>query len=244
MEPAGVVIVLVRPSRAANVAAACRAMKNMGLSTLRLVAPPPALELAENRASAYGAWDVFDAAAAFPDLVGAVSDATLVVGTSGKEQPRTWTPRELARRSREGAGRLAVVFGPEASGLSGDELRLCHATVRIPSDAAQPSLNLAQAVLVVAYELFLARLEAQPPVPQGPPGASAGELEGALAELQRSLLGLGYLNPQNPEPILGELRALLVRAAPSVREVALLRGLARQLAWAASRVVAADAGDA
>lgn len=243
MHPAGVVIVLVRPRRAANVAAACRAMKNMGLCELRLVDPDPDLALAEQRGAAYGAWDVLDAATRAPDLVSAVADATLVAGTSGKTAS-AWTPRALAREFRERGGRLAVVFGPEDSGLTRDELRLCHATVRIPSDDAQPSLNLAQAVLVVAYELFLERGLAAEPARDEERPASAGELEAALQELQHALVGLGYLNPQNPEAILGELRALLVRAAPRPREVALLRGLGRQLAWAAARVVGAPAGDA
>lgn len=243
MEPAGVVIVLVRPRRAANVAAACRAMKNMGLASLRLVSPPSDLGAADTRASAYGAWDVLDGAEAYSDLAAAVSDASLVVGTSGRVQG-AWTPRDLARRAREKAGPLAVVFGPEASGLTTEELRLCHGTVRIPSDPAHPSLNLAQAVLVVAYELFVARFEGAGATPPPAAGVTAGELEGVLAALRTALVPLGYLNPQNPEPILGELRALLVRAAPTPRELDLLRGLARQLAWAASRVVPADAGDA
>jgi TrmH family RNA methyltransferase len=239
-----VVIVLLRPRRAENVAAVCRAMKNMGLSALRLVGPPPELGSSEARGAAYGAWDVLDGAATPPDLVAAVSDATFVVGTSGKADGPVWSPRALAREAVARGGRLAVVFGPEASGLTNEELRLCHATLRIPSDPAQPSLNLAQAVLVVAYELFLAR----PYAPSGPPAASpvatAGELEAALGELQGALVPLGYLNPQNPEPILAELRALLVRAAPTSREVALLRGLARQLAWAAARTGAARGGNA
>ncbi len=243
MEPAGVVIVLVRPRRAANVAAACRAMKNMGLSELRLVSPPPDLGSAESRALAYGAWEVLDGATAFPALAAAVADATLVAGTSGKASD-TWTPRLLARQARDRGGRVAVVFGPEASGLTSEELRLCHVTVRIPSDGAQPSLNLAQAVLVVAYELFVAGLESSAEAMPSAPAATAGELEAVLAALKSALVPLGYLNAQNPEPILGELRALLARAAPSRREIELLRGLARQLRWAASRVVPADAGDA
>jgi tRNA (cytidine32/uridine32-2'-O)-methyltransferase len=239
MRLADFVIVLVRPSRPANVAAACRAMKNMGIGALRIVEPPADLNASENRALAYGAWDVLDAAVQPATLLSAVADATLVVGTSAKAGSTAWTPRELAREAakRGAGGRVAVVFGPEASGLTNEELALCHATVRIPTDGRQPSLNLAQAVLIVAYELLLA-VPALAGLPEPPPAALAkvGDLERALLELRSALTDLGYLNRQNPGAILAELRALLVRAAPSPREVALLRGLARQLTWASSRI--------
>jgi TrmH family RNA methyltransferase len=129
---------------------------------------------------------------------------------------------------------MAVVFGSEANGLGREELALCHQLVRIPTEPAHPSLNLAQAVLVVAYELYTA-LE---PQPAGEPSqrATAGELEAALSQLEQGLLGIGYLNQQNPAPVLAELRRLLARAAPTPREAGLLRGLARQISWAAARI--------
>jgi TrmH family RNA methyltransferase len=239
-----VVIVLVRPARAANVAAACRAMKNMGMAALRLVGPHAPLSEPSERAPAYGAFDVLDGAQDCASLREAVADATFVVATSGRPDLTAVTPRELAQRAqaRGGGGRMAVVFGPEASGLTSDELRLCHATVRIPTDAAHPSLNLAQAVLVVAYELFLVDLGAQPPE-QEAARATAGDLEDALADLRGGLLAVGYLPEANPEPILGELRALLARASPTSREVSLLRGVARQVAWAGQRIASARGRD-
>src|SRR6185295_665950 len=135
MDGASVDIVLVRPSRPANVAAACRAMKNMGLAHLILVGGPPGLDDPEARALAYGAWDVLDGARHVDDLAAATADARLVVGTTGKPGEPAWTPRELATLAPaqlEG-GRLAVVFGPEASGLRADELARCHRLVRIPT---------------------------------------------------------------------------------------------------------------
>lgn len=234
MDPSRIDVVLVRPARAANIAAACRAMKNMGLSRLSLV--EPAVRVDEKSARvAWRAWDVLEGARRHPDLASAVAGAALVAGTSG-EADDAWSPRQLAARSgrRCGEGRLALVFGPESSGLTRDEQLLCHVMVRVPTAAAQPSLNLAQAVLLMAYELRLAagageeRRAAQP--------ATAGELEQALASLRRGLLGIGYLNPQGPERLLGELRRLVARAGPSAREVALLRGLGRQIEWAASEL--------
>jgi TrmH family RNA methyltransferase len=233
MDLARVTIVLVRPSRPANVAAACRAMKNMGLRRLRIVDPPEGLDDWDARAPAYKAWDVLDGAERAASLSEAVAESTLVVGTTGRgDVAGTWTPRQLAgeAESRAAGGGLAVVFGPESSGLTSLELGLCHALVHVPTDPAQPSLNLAQAVLLLAYELRVAAGGDEPPV--GDERAAAGDIEQALQELRGALLDIGYLDPLNPDHILIELRRLAARAGPTSREVNLLRGLARQMSWA------------
>lgn len=243
----------MRPSRAANVAAACRAMKNMGLSTLWLVDAKPGLADPAARALAYGAWDVLDGARRAAALGEAVAASGSVVGTSALETDGAWSPRRLAAEAEALAGGrpLSLVFGPEATGLTAAERDLCHVLVRIPAAPAQPSLNLAQAVLLVAYELrlgFLARAEpGTADAPQGTdaaggvPGvgalagearAPAGDVEQAIVELREGLLEIGYLDAQNPDRILAELRGLVTRARPTAREVLLLRGLARQAAWA------------
>jgi tRNA (cytidine32/uridine32-2'-O)-methyltransferase len=238
--------VLVRPSRPSNVAAACRALKNMGMRSLRLVSPPPDLHEETHRALAYGAWDVLDGARTCASLAEAVADTHLVVGTSGRASAEAVAPRALAEIvSGRPSDRVALVFGPEASGLRNDELALCHLTVRIPSDPECPSLNLAQAVLVVAYELrvaALARASASPETTTPEP-AAVGEVEAALRDLQRVLLAIGYLNAADPDGLVGEGRALLSRARATPREVTLLRGLARQIAWAA-RIAEPGAGEA
>lgn len=228
-------VVLVRPARPANVAAACRAMKNMGLGVLRIVEPPPGLADPEVRSLAYGAWEVLDGARTAASLLEAVSDATLVAGTSGRPLPDAWTPRRLAREGGERArgGRISLVFGPERTGLTNQELDLCHLRIHIPTSAEHSSLNLAQAVLVLAYELHLPVPEE--PAPDGPrvdAPAPAGELEQAVQDLRAGLLEVGYLNPAQPDEVLAELRRLLARAGPTPREVTLLRGLARQIRWA------------
>jgi TrmH family RNA methyltransferase len=236
MEPSRVEIVLVRPSRPANVAAACRAMKNMGLTRLCLVEPPVGLSDPEARALAYGAWDVLDGARVAPSLADAVAASTFVVGTTGRDLPGAWTPRRLAREAsgRSAGGALSVVFGPEASGLTSAELALCHVEVHAPTHPDHASINLAQAVLLVAYELRLATGagEAGGSEDAAPDQATAGELEAAVQDLRAALLDAGYLDPANPDLILAELRRLLARAAPTRREVTLLRGLARQVGWA------------
>jgi tRNA (cytidine32/uridine32-2'-O)-methyltransferase len=231
-------IVLVRPARPANVAAACRAMKNMGLGRLRLVEPPPGLEAPEARALAYGAWDVLDAASVESSLRDAVSGSLLVVGTSGRASAESWTPREFAAsaETRAMGGRISIVFGPEASGLRNDELDLCQARVHIPTAADHSSLNLAQAVLILGYEIFLAASRDAPRVPSQQ-RATAGEIEEALDGLREGLLGIGFLNEENPGAILAEARRWIARSAPTRREITLLRGVGRQVEWAA-RVIA------
>jgi TrmH family RNA methyltransferase len=214
-------------------------MKNMGARRLRLVDPPPDLDEREARSLAHGAWDVLDAAERFATLREAVADAAFVAGTSARDVAGALSARRFAEQAA-GAGPLAIVFGPEASGLRNDELALCEATIRIPTDAAQTSLNLAQAVLVIAYELFLAG-QRPGPVP-APARAPAGEVNVAIDELGAALAAIGYLNPQNPASILAELAALVRRAAPTGREVALLRGVARQVLWSARRVAPSESG--
>jgi TrmH family RNA methyltransferase len=209
-------------------------MKNMGLRRLVLVEPPEGLDDRDTRAPAYHAWDILDGARVVDTLPEAVEGATLVVGTTGRaDVPGTWTPRQLAAAAEEraGGGDLAVVFGPESSGLSTPELGLCHALVHARTDQAQPSINLAQAVLLVAYELRLASGAAGEPLPPLE-RAPTGEVEQALADLRVALLDVGFLDPLNPDHILTELRRLIARAGPTRREVTLLRGLARQVGWA------------
>ena len=158
---ARVEVVLVRPTRPANVAAACRAMKNMGLrAPARWSMPADRLDRRRRGRSPTApgtCWTAPRAAA----LREAVADCTLVAGTSGRPHgPTPGRRAELAEQApaRAGGGRIAVVFGPEAGGLRNDELALCHVRVHIPTDPAHPSLNLAQAVLLVAYEIRLAAL--------------------------------------------------------------------------------------
>ena len=219
-------------------------MKAMGLSRLCLVGARADVAAPEARALAYGAWDVLDGAARAGSLAEAVRSSVLVAGTSGRVfEGEVFSPRRLAEEGggRSGPGRTSIVFGPEQSGLSREELALCHLTVHVPTHEGQPSLNLAQAVLVVAYELRLASLAAPAPSPARPheadlTPATSGEWEDALRDFRDAALGIGYLNPQNPDRLLAEWRHLLARAVPTRREVTLLRGLARQMAFAAGAI--------
>lgn len=247
------VAVLVDPARPANVGAAARALKNFG-GELRLVRGEHALPggpgHAEARALAWNAGDVLDSARSFATLEEAIADASWSAGTSsraagpGEEllDPRAFAA-EAARLPRGGAGERAViacVFGSEESGLSNEELALCRARLRIPARSEQPSLNLAQAVVIVAYEVACA-VEAEASAAGAPSGDRAeGAAEPAREEDLSRLAGAfqdlatraGYLNPQAPGHVLAELRRMLARARPTAREVTLLQGLVAQLRWA------------
>jgi tRNA/rRNA methyltransferase len=239
MTPDRVRLVLHRPQSAENIGAAARVMKNFGLGRLVLVAPPawagpprgggPGTAqddvLARARRMARRASDVLEAAEVHPDLRAALGPATWVCGTTSRAlegRPRL-DPRQLAAEltRRSAAGEVAVVFGEERRGLSDAELELCAAVCTIPTGAAYDSMNLAQAVAVIAYELAVAAPAGAAPPAGGEPARHA-TVE-ALWDRARAVLGrAGYLNPQNPEHILADLRRLLARADPTQREVELL----------------------
>jgi tRNA (cytidine32/uridine32-2'-O)-methyltransferase len=238
MRPDRIDVVLVRPSRPGNVAAACRALKNMGIERLTLVGESTGFVGEEARALAYGAWDLLDSAQSVGSLREAVAGCSFVAATTGRPGESRFSPRSFfgAADGLVGAGRLGLVFGPEATGLTNEELALCRAHITIPTHASHSSLNLAQAVAIVAYEARTSGGKGEAESRDEPARATAGELEAAIQELGEGLEGIGYLNPSSPGPILAELRRLLARAAPTRREVTLLRGMARQIAWAARRV--------
>lgn len=222
-------VVLVRPARSDNVGGACRALKNMGFGAPILVAPT-GLDRALAARVAWGAEDLVAGAREVESLDQAVADVQFVAATSGRAA-ESWTPRQLAAHLASRGGRAALVFGPEADGLGKGERRRADVVVRIPTAEEQSSLNLAQAVLLLTWELRLALADA-PLRPAAVAAASPGDVQAALGELGAALAAIGYVDPARPGPVLAELRHLLARAEPSAREIVLLRGLARQMRWA------------
>ncbi|HHO67905.1 MAG TPA: RNA methyltransferase [Gammaproteobacteria bacterium] len=222
-------VVLVRTSHPGNIGAAARAMKNMGLTDLRLVAPAQ-FPHAEATARASGADDLLAAARLYPTVEAAIADATLVVGASAR--PRSLPvplldPRGCARRVLEepDPARVAILFGNERSGLSNTEIDLCHALVQIPTNPVYASLNLAAAVQVIGYELRMAALAGQvAPAPQTD-YASAGQMEQFYAHLEQTLIEIGFLDPDNPRQLMRRLRRLYNRARPDQNEINILRGI-------------------
>jgi TrmH family RNA methyltransferase len=227
--------VLFEPTHPGNIGAVARAMKTMGYSELVLVNPPPEFNCVESRAMASGAQDVLEGARVAGSLHAAVEGCGLVVGASARYRrlgcPEL-DPRECALQLAD-AARLrpaALVFGPERSGLSNDELDLCHAIVYIPANPAYSSLNLSQAVQVLAYELRqLERFERVLPPPEAPP-ARPEDMEIFYEHLQRALLGSGFLNPDNPRHLMRRLRRLFNRARLDDNELNIMRGILSSLA--------------
>jgi tRNA/rRNA methyltransferase len=252
-------IVLHRPSSADNLGAAARAMKNFGLSRLVVVTPPAwagaprgggegtaqADVMARAARLARHATDLLDRAEFHADLRGALGPVTWVCGTTSRavEGRPQLSPRQLGEEMARRAvtGEVALVFGEERRGLSDAELELCHAVCTIPTSPDYDSMNLAQAVAVLCYELARgagAGLGGSPERGAGGDAAAAEPARHATVEalwerLTVLLATTGYLNPQNPEQILAEWRRLLTRAEPTQREVELLlaaiRSLERQL---------------
>ena len=228
-------IVLVGTQHPGNMGSAARAMKTMGLSRLFLVAPEK-IPNAESYALAAGADDVLGAATICEALAEAVADCRLVLGSSARTRRAQWEelpPRAAAARPTGEAasgGEVALVFGRERTGLSNDELQLCHAAVHIPANPDYSSLNLAAAVQVLSYELRLALLALAPGgdagdgEPSDPP-ASHAQMEGFFAQLAQALDDIDFHKGRTPDSAMRKLRRLYLRAGLDEREVRILRGI-------------------
>lgn len=231
-------IVLVNTSHPGNVGGVARAMKNMGLSDLRLVTPQD-YPSAEATARASGADDLLAQAQVLDDLDEALAGSRLVLGTSARQRTLRWPeldPRQAAARLLDAArtGPVAVLFGRERTGLTNEELDRCQALIHIPSNPEYSSLNLAAAVQVLSYELRMAALEHAPAAVPAPTGgelpASHEELERLYAHLEETLLLLEFLDPDNPRHLMRRLRRLFAKADPTINEVNILRGILTQAA--------------
>ncbi len=226
-------IVLVRPEHAGNIGAAARALKNFGLSRLDLVAPECGHLTSDSLKMAYGARDVIEGARIHASLREALADTrwAAAFGMARPDRPDAVWLADAAPALADQAQTLetALVFGPERSGLSNDELALCHQLVAVPTDPAQPSINLAQTVLLGCYELTRATAS-QPASPREL--ASGAEIDGLTDHLDKTLHAIGFLQPPQGRRLLHELRAFISRAEPSPREVRVFRGILRQIGWA------------
>ncbi len=228
-------IVLVEPQSPGNIGMVCRAMKNMGVSRLRLVNgcdrfDPEALKFAVS------ARDLLEQAQVYPSLEAALADASISVATTrrtGKYRQELMTPPQVAEMVLQSSGGIAaLVFGREDHGLTTEELSRCSLQATIPSSSEYGSLNLAQSVLIFCYELF--NCSAVKSSDSERALAPSSELEPLFAHLQATLLSIGYLNPQNPDHIMRSLRRILFRSGLDSREIAVLRGIFSQIDWAAN----------
>lgn len=241
--------VLFKPKSPGNIGASARALKNMGCRDLRIVQPAGFTIANDNeragprqgprrddaKAMAVHGRDVLAAATIHPELDSALADRTLVVGTTARAglyrseaRPLREVSHELSALSE--VNRIALVFGPEDCGLTNEELKLCQRLITIPTAPEYPSLNLAQAVMIVAYELMLASGAARefPPTQQWAP---IPEVDAMLARMAQALVAIGFLPEDNPDHIMFALRAMLGRAGLRPRELDIMNGIASQILW-------------
>ena len=235
-------VVLVNTSHPGNIGGAARAMKNMGLERLYLVAPQ---EFPASRAvwRAAGAAELLDTAVVVSTLDEAIAGCGLVVGTSARERRIPWPmldPRECGQRVwMESADHdVALVFGREDRGLTNDELRKCTYHVHIPSNPDYSSLNLAAAVQVLAYEVRMSALVELPSTvlenKWDVPPARTKELEHYFEHLEQVLVDIGFHDRENPRQTMTRLRRLLARIRPDTMELSIMRGVltaVQNLVW-------------
>jgi TrmH family RNA methyltransferase len=237
-------VVLVRPREEGNVGSVARAMANMGLERLILV--EPAAEIGKvATAFAHGAKHVLDGVTRVASLAEALAPFRRVVGTTSMRDRRQSVPllipRELPARLAQDPPDTptALLFGPEVGGLTNDELAWASLLVSIPCSPVQPTLNLSQAVLILAYELFNHRRErgeAELPIlPMDEPPATAAEVDGLIGHVAEILRRVGFERDDSFAGVLRDLRALAARASPDSREVAILRGICRRTQHALDR---------
>jgi tRNA/rRNA methyltransferase len=233
-------VVLVEPQHPGNIGAVARAMKNMALAQLVLVHPADHLAL-EARMMAMHALDILQQARIVATLAEAVGDAGYVVGTTrrlGKTRQAHLSPRSIAPRllGLAEANPVALVFGREDSGLTNEELQRCHELVSIPAHPQFGSLNLAQAVLLVCYELYMATATVPRAVPKKL--ATAAELERLHTQVHRVLARVGFLHGSNPDRIMGYFRRFVARHGLGSRDVKIFLGVFRQIGWYLDRSMA------
>lgn len=226
-------VVLVATSLGGNIGGCARAMKNMGLRHLVLVAPRD-FPGSDATARAAGAEDVLANARVCASLEEAIADCQLVIGTSARDRRISWprlSPDEAARRavSASTSQEVAIVFGRERTGLTNDELDRCQALVTIPTDPEFASLNLACAVQVVAYEIYRAALDSDTSPESaddlGEPRASQGDVERFYQHLEQAMIETGFLDPRNPRLLMRRIMRLFNRVDMTVNEVNILRGI-------------------
>lgn len=242
------VIVLNEPQDRVNIAGVARAMLNTGLWRLRLVKPAE-YDAYRIAGIAHGAEALLEDVEFYDDLPSALADAGHVIGTTARRRaaayvwshPRDTAP-ELLKLAQTVDGPIAIVFGREDAGLSNDDLDRCDRVLVVPVNPKHPSLNLAQAMLLIGYELWLAESDAAPlPEPKRTAGpATPAQLEQTFDDIERALDTIEFFKTRNPASVMRTLRATLRRAAPTAREAKLIRAIAIEVRKYIERVTARD----
>lgn len=225
-------VVLVGTSHSGNIGSAARAMKVMGLSQMVLVDPQCQID-AQAIALAAGASEIALNAQTFPTLEAAVADCGLVVGTSARSRTLDWPmlePRQCGEKLIAEASQhtVAMVFGRERTGLTNDELQLCHYHVCVPANPEYSSLNLAMAVQLLSYEVRMAYLsveQSQSRVQKEEEYPRHQELELFYEHLEKVITQTEFISAQQPGQVMNKLRRMFTRARPEAQEINILRGI-------------------
>ena len=226
-------IVLHKPKYSENIGAAARAMRNFGIDKLVVVDPENYDHEKVLKLSTHAAADIVEQIEFYDDLKKALSLYNYVAGTTarlGGQRQTVVSPSIFAKKlvPISSKNRIAVLFGPEDRGLSNIDIRNCHILVNIPSSNFS-SLNLAQAVMIICYEIFISRQKKKKEF--SPRLATRHELELMYAQLKDILVGISYINPENPDYWMIKLRNFFNRYLLRAREVSIIRGICRQIEW-------------
>jgi len=232
-----VTIILHRPRIPENIGAAVRAACNMGISRLMLVSPEDCDLTRILKMATHAAADLVENMEVHADLGTALKPFHYIVGTTartGGQRQELKTPREMAEKLVPICtnNRVALLFGPEDRGLTNTQLRYCHAVVTIPTSGFS-SLNLAQAVMILCYELMMA---GDKPIDQFVPRlATRRELDGMYEHLKETFIKINFINPDNPDYWMQNIRRFFSRIGLRARDVKIIRGICRQLDWYTQR---------
>ena len=233
-------IVLYKPKYAGNIGSVARAAKNMGISNIIVVGNAVFDREEMQQRSTHLAADVLDSIQYFASIEEALGSFNYIVGTTarlGKARGPFIAPRAVASDIADISqkNKVALLFGPEDTGLANEQLRLCHAVVTIPTSRTFTSLNLSQAVVILCYEIFIASSSATASSAATPKLALSSELEGMYGQIKTLLADIEFLNPENPDYWMMHLRRFFARSGLLSREVKIIRGICRQLEWYAYR---------
>jgi TrmH family RNA methyltransferase len=228
-----IAIILAGTKHPGNIGSAARAMFNMGLDRLILASPQCGIN-DESYRLAKGGKGVLDSARVYKNLKSAMRGIRLLVGTTGKSggyrtpafSLRSLVPRILDQAAQQ---KIGILFGPEDTGLVDDDLQFCQLLIRIPTKHKANSINMAQAVMIVCYELLVGSLGRDPA--RIPKLASLEQIEAMYSQLETALLDVGFLQPQNARHMMLRIRQMLGRAGLEAPDVGILRGIARQIGW-------------
>jgi tRNA/rRNA methyltransferase len=229
-----ITIVLNKPKYPGNVGSVARCARNMGIEKISVVGNRDLATEEMKQMATHFAAGIVDRIQHFDELDEALARFQYIVGTTsrrGSARGPVVSPREMAARivdvSQE--NEVALLIGPEDTGLSNDDLRFCHLLVTIPTSKHNKSINLSHAAMVLCYEIFVAHME--PLEAFTPRLAASAELEGMYDHMKALLMKIGFLNPENPEFWMMHIRRFLSRTNLFSKEVKIIRGVCRQLEW-------------